>query len=303
MSGGFDNQTIVWVFSDGKRGHDAQSKGLIQALEKQINISLYSIALEKHKDGFGAWLLGDYKPGRGLRDPDILVGAGHGSHWPMLAARRCRGGKIITLMKPSLPTYWFDLCVIPEHDAPFAAKHIFTSKGALNAVTPSSQQRTNQGLILLGGPSKHYGWDEVEILNQVDELIKTRKGMRWHISSSPRTPDSLVQLLEKVEAISFHHYQRENQGWLFEQLASAGEVWVSEDSVSMVYEALTAGARVGLLSVPRESASRVSRGIDRLLEDGWVRYLPTGELMPIPVDEFNEAARCATWIREKWLEG
>ena len=41
----------------------------------------------------------------------------------------------------------------------------------------------------------------------------------------------------------------------------------------MVYEALTSGARVGILPVPRQCESRVSRGLDGLLRDGWVTGL------------------------------
>ncbi|MEZ5579448.1 MAG: ELM1/GtrOC1 family putative glycosyltransferase [Candidatus Competibacteraceae bacterium] len=87
------------------------------------------------------------------------------------------------------------------------------------------------------------------------------------------------------------------------QLARAGQVWVSADSVSMVYEALTAGAAVGMLEVPRKRSSRISRGLDKLAGAGWVTLSPTGNVSHASsaVSTFNEAERCARWIVERWF--
>ena len=84
---------------------------------------------------------------------------------------------------------------------------------------------------------------------------------------------------------------------------TAEVAWVSEDSVSMVYEALTGGARVGLLALPpRGGTGRVLRGLDRLLTDGWVtthaHWCEEGALPP-PRLGFDEAARCARLILER----
>ena len=46
------------------------------------------------------------------------------------------------------------------------------------------------------------------------------------------------------------------------QLAEA--VWVTEDSVSMLYEALTAGCKVGLIEIDRIKDDRITRQIDQL---------------------------------------
>ncbi|MEZ5600320.1 MAG: ELM1/GtrOC1 family putative glycosyltransferase [Candidatus Competibacteraceae bacterium] len=88
------------------------------------------------------------------------------------------------------------------------------------------------------------------------------------------------------------------------QLARAGQVWVSADSVSMVYEALTAGAAVGMLEVPRKRSSRISRGLDKLAGAGWVlrfRRLATSAMPQAASQAFNEAERCARWIVERWF--
>ena len=79
---------------------------------------------------------------------------------------------------------------------------------------------------------------------------------------------------------------------------------MTADSVSMVYEALTAGAAVGVLDVPQKRSSRIGRGLDRLAAEGWVTLFADwrpGLRLHRPPGVFNEAERCARWIVERWF--
>ena len=81
-------------------------------------------------------------------------------------------------------------------------------------------------------------------------------------------------------------------------------MWVTEDSVSMIYEALTSGCRVGLLPLPRNSVSRLHRAIDRLLEEGFVSAHNDRDVaaeLPSPPRTLNEADRCAGLLLKKGL--
>jgi hypothetical protein len=72
----------------------------------------------------------------------------------------------------------------------------------------------------------------------------------------------------------------------------------------MVYEALTAGAAVGVLEVPRKRSSRVSRGLERLAAESWVTpFADWRGDRPLRRSDrpFNEAERCARWIVEQWF--
>jgi hypothetical protein len=72
----------------------------------------------------------------------------------------------------------------------------------------------------------------------------------------------------------------------------------------MMYEALTANAATGVLSVPAKRASRIARGIAALSRDGLVTRFADwqgGRKLASPAVPFNEAARVAAWIGEKWL--
>ncbi|MFQ5644225.1 MAG: mitochondrial fission ELM1 family protein [Thiogranum sp.] len=291
---------IIWRFVDGKAGHDAQSRGLVTALQERFAVTAFDIPVGKGSTGFWSWLTAAYPPGRGLPVPDLLLGAGHATHWHLLAARRRWGGRIVLLMKPTLPVSCFDLCLVPEHDGLPAAANVMITRGVLNDVRPDGGHDAGTGLILLGGPTRHYRWRDDDILAQLERLVGERPLRRWLLTTSPRTPASLLQRLGDRPEFEITPYVPGNSR-LADSLAGAGEAWVTEDSVSMIYEALSAGVRVGLLKVQRNHANRVTAGVDALVQDGWVGAPGRLQLAAGPAQPLNEAQRCADWIEEHWL--
>jgi hypothetical protein len=120
----------------------------------------------------------------------------------------------------------------------------------------------------------------------------------WQLTDSRRTPNGfLEQARMRLKGLEIFSCQETSPDWLPSKLREADEVWASEDSVSMIYEALSSGARVGLLPVPRlKPDSRVLRGIDELVETGYLTpfsaWQRIGQLRPAP-EALNEAGRCA----------
>lgn len=293
--------TVVWRFSDGKAGHDAQSLGLLRALQERARISAFDIPLGQDRGGFWSGLKDRYRYAAGLPRPDLLIGAGHATHWSLLTARRRWGGRTIVLMKPSLPLSWFDLCLVPEHDGPLQAANVQFTLGVLNSIKPGPGHDADTGLIVLGGPSPHYRWDNDEILTQLTRLVSQRPLKKWTLTTSRRTPESILRtLLERTE-FRCVPYAATDSDWLPARLSEAGEVWVSEDSVSMIYEALTAGAQLGLLKVQRGRDNRITSAVDALVQRGWAGI--PGQWQPAagPDQPLHEAARCADWIKDQWL--
>ena len=241
---------------------------------------------------------------RDLSNPDLILGAGHRTHLSLLAARRMRGGKAIVLMRPTLPLFLFDLCLIPAHDAPPTRPNVQITRGALNRIQPSTTLNSSQGLLLIGGPSAHFSWDNASLCQQIAVVIATDPAVQWTLTTSRRTPPDFLEHLGGGARCAVIPVTETNPDWLPAQLTKAGQVWVTADSVSMVYEALTAGAVVGVLAVPRKQPSRISRGLEQLAAKGWVTFfsdwLRTCR-MRRPPETFNEAERCARWIIDQWF--
>ncbi len=299
---------IIWRFLDGKPGHENQTAGLVQALQVHGPVEVHDIQAPNSLAAAGAWTIWWFPWGDTLPDPDLLLGAGHATHVPLLAARRARGGRALLLMQPSLPTAWFDLCVIPLHDAPRPTENVIITQGVLNRVRPGVAKDPRQGLLLIGGPSKHHRWSEREVLEQVAQIqSRGATQQRWKLTTSRRTPASFVAALNKfadparIEVVPFENTDAE---WLPNQLAWAGTVWVTADSVSMVYEALTAGAAVGLIDIPPQPNDRIASGIQSLVDTGLVtsfsHWRSGAELRP-PKQPFSEATRVAREIMQRWF--
>jgi mitochondrial fission protein ELM1 len=106
----------LWRITDGKPGHEKQTLGLCQALLRQHEGRCFDV--DVCRQPLLNWLMGRFPAGRSLPPPDLIIGAGHHTHFAMLAARRAFGGRCVVLMRPSLPLAWFDLCLIPRHDHP-----------------------------------------------------------------------------------------------------------------------------------------------------------------------------------------
>jgi mitochondrial fission protein ELM1 len=289
----------ILMLGDGKPGHENQSLGLIEAIGRRVPIEVERLAPRRRG------LAAVFAPDLPQRRPRLIIGAGHRVHLPMLALARRTGAPCVVLMKPSLPGALFDTCIIPEHDLGNRAPgpHVIASKGALNRVPPTDGIDKFGGLILLGGPSAAHGWDEEAVTSSVREIVAQGGDRPWRITDSRRTPEgALGRLTDACPALAAYPHRKTGAEWLPLRLAEAAEVWVTEDSVSMIYESLSSGARVGLLPAPVRKHGRVTRGIERLVADGWLtrfRDWDRSRALPAPPRVLREADRCAVRVLER----
>lgn len=294
---------VIWRFLDGKPGHQQQTLGLVNAIAKLKPVDVIEFDLTQQSVGFTDWLLGRFPLG-GIckRKPDLIVGAGHATHWAVLAAKKAVGGKAIVLMKPTIPASFFDLLVIPEHDNPAERSNVLVTRGVLNPMRPA-EKIAGSLLILLGGESKHARWDNEHVLAQIEHILGAHNPeLPWCITDSRRTPEAFSQQLNERFGARFMPWQDCPKGWLAERLSVTEKVWVSEDSVSMIYESLTAGCAVGLVTLPKEqSGGRLQRGIDALMEDQLVVSFSDWQLGQVLVTGGNHLAE-ADRVAERVLD-
>jgi mitochondrial fission protein ELM1 len=292
----------IWLLGDGRTGHLNQSLGLAEAIGRKTPAQVEKLALPS-----GSTLRRIRDLGRitsELPAPDLLLGAGHRTHLPLIWLCRKTAAKTVVLMKPTLPTGLFDLCMVPRHDLTRAEPpaNVIPTIGALNKVLADPNAKRDDHLILVGGPSGQHGWDGDPLASAIGKIVGD--GSSWEITDSRRTPDGFLESLEKAAPqLTLHPHQQTGPDWLPGKLSTADSVWVTEDSVSMVCEALTAGARVGILPMPRtRKRSRVVRGLQMLVDDGYVTTLDqwraTGELTPAP-EPLAEADRCAAILLDR----
>lgn len=228
--------------------------------------------------------------------PDLIIAAGHRTHWRALYLKRRLKAPVCVLMKPTLPRWLFDFCIVPKHDGWRDSQRVFTTFGALNRVRPL-EKTLNSGLILLGGPARHAQWDSQAIAEQVRAIVAEDNQRHWTIADSRRTPEDLLAQFEDLN-VSRMPWQSCPNGWLVQALGEAARVWVTPDSVSMVYEALSGGCEVGLLDLPMRH-TRVARGMKDLIAARRVMtFAERHQPWPVP-NVLREADRAAQWLLER----
>jgi mitochondrial fission protein ELM1 len=290
---------VIWRLMDGKPGHENQTLGLIKALERLAaergmpEPVCIDMPLGDYAYTLWDWLFKRFRPGFLKPHPDFIIGAGHRTHWPMLCARRSVGGKAIALMSPTLPCVFFDWVVAPAHDG-LTGRNVIVTQGVLNAMQPASVKRPGYTVVMIGGVSKHFLWDDAQVLAQLEDIMRRHPQVR--ITDSRRTPPALRAELAKRWSVEYQPWEKCPAGWLANELAVAENAWVTEDSVSMIYEALTAGCVVGLVGLAPASSrpGRLARGIVQLRDSKQVGQFNHASVCQAA--NLNEASRVATLL-------
>ena len=268
-----------------------------------------------------------------------------------LALARLLGGRAATVMSPSiLGTAPFDFAIVPAHDFPPPGENVFVTIGAPNAIDTERlaaeaetlfsaypPHSSNRWGILIGGDDANYRISPEWAMGVVGRLAAEaeKTGADLYLTTSRRTAPETEQALETLaeRPSPFRMLflaSRDPSNPVPGILGGCSEVFCTEDSVSMVSEAATAGFRVKILRVGRKE------GLKRRLQDatallvlkGWLskRRLwgaPRFDAMleafksralateSFPWDngtkaeaserhDFNEARAAADWICREW---
>jgi mitochondrial fission protein ELM1 len=303
----------VWIFHDDRAGHISQLQGLLYALSNKTTIEPTWFEAQSIHFELTALL----KPKPSPESPGIIIGAGHSTHKDILLCARAHKAVSFVVMKPSLPQRLFDGIICPQHDGLKNNERVFNTQGPISKIPPriegTEQEERSRHLFLIGGPSKHYAWNSSALTEQIQEICNARSDIEWSLSDSPRTPKDFVKNLNalKMKNLSCYHYQDDNFGSISPALKSSAFTWVTPDSMSMIYESMTAGSPTGLLKLPatkKAEKKHFCRHIEDLLEAGpvmgfdqWRRSKTQHFYPPVPPPP-NDANRAADWLLERYQQ-
>lgn len=280
---------IVYV-SDGKAGHRSQALGLFQAMQRQqANATFEEVSINDLPIFSLIKALFFSKNTLFEQAPNFIFGVGSHTHFRVwLLGKILKKAKTVILMKPNLPIAWFDYAVIPEHDGISANSRVIVTRGALNPIRNENHHQAARVLIALGGSSKRHQWNQEKVLLSVQQIVEHNPNSEIILTTSRRTPAGFIDILKQqsfAKRLQICPVEQTPQGWIFEEMQKAEAVWVTEDSVSMIYEALTAGCRVGVIAMDRLKQDRITNSVDRLLEEKLIanvfdiNLLPEGQVL------------------------
>ena len=310
-----DKAFKIAVFYDDRIGHQKQTDGILNALSQ---LSTVDIVYKKNIvpslitsiSHFFLFFLCFFRI-RKQPNIDLIIGTGSHLHIPMLYLKRKTGAFLVCSMKPDLPfmSHFVDLAFIPVHDGIRIKENVFNTIGPPNLSQNKKQHKITKAMILIGGiDKKSHHWDSRQIVDSIKTIIEKTGERTWTISSSPRTPKDCIDMLEAFvkenPQIDFFKAEDTRKGWIEEEYNKNSIVWITADSMSMVYEAISAGCRVGVIPVKwKRKNNKFQNSLDYLLMKKLITdydtWLLDSEMPEIP--DLNEAKRCAEEIFKKWL--
>lgn len=307
----------VVCFIDGRPGHEKQTFGIVRALQRKISVKVTKIKVARRS--FFQTILGNVKlylpacsmKSQGVVKPDLLIGTGSQTHLPLLLFKQKINTPAVTCMAPDfIYRSRFELCFVPVHDGFEQKGNIVNTIGPPNCSVDREKHKNDFGLILLGGiDEKSHKWNSTGLVEKIETIVSRESAMRWLISSSPRTPEDTIAMVEKLSSlfpnVTFHNFRDTEPGWVEKQYDNSSVVWVTADSVSMIFEALTAGCKVGVIPVDwKKKSNKFMQSITFLEDKGFILPFEKWAVQKgswLQHEKLNEAQKCAEEILTRWF--
>ncbi|MBQ3758407.1 MAG: mitochondrial fission ELM1 family protein [Synergistaceae bacterium] len=304
--------------------------------DRVLKLKLFVRGLEVHGGSFSREWLKSFgvRYNRYEEGTTLFISAGSKAAPFCLALAKATHNKCAVLMTPSvLGTKSFNYAIVPKHDKPdLKSGNVITTLGAPNHIyAPSLKDIASHYFagkdleghkvvaILIGGSDANYRinsrWAK-DILTQLRDI----RDAKFLITTSRRTGEGVEETVEEIFAgnpnleYMFLYSRTPNQNSITAILGAATHVLVTEDSVSMVSEAVTAGFKVGLIRLPRTTGQikhMLGYGARRF-DDMFAEFAQRGLIEDFGTDfyfprffeayeqkhgqDFNEAKRAADWI-------
>lgn len=207
-------------------------------------------------------------------DFDLFVGAGSTSYYALKFYARRYAKPSVALMYPKGYRKDFSVIIAGAHDRPKPRANLKISPVSLSFSRPQGLYRPQRKSIgfIIGGPNSCFEMGD-EILKQVETVRAQFADCEFALTTSPRTPWVTESALAKLSWDYSVIYSREPVNPIGDFLAQCEWVFISEDSVSMISEAVSNGsASVAILSLKRKGAhNKFDDFISALVSTGHAR--------------------------------
>ena len=321
----------LWIISEGSPGHVSQSAGLAAAIGEKLPVHVRQFETRPRLKGFmRTWIRQIWmgKKGRALPDwmldkvlrlerpqpgeakPDLIISSGGRSVFAARSLSVKHGIPFVFLgeRKP-YPPDWFHTVFTPssletsQNDLrmdviPTKITPSIVKEAAANwAERPSGRLWT----MLIGGSSRSHDFKDSDWEKLAAGMIEQsrREGIRWLVTTSRRTGMELEARIRGLlppdivaDAVWWCH-QPEKRFAAY--LGAAESIWVTQDSVSMVTEAVAAGKPVVVVypkNTPFPATSFMPGYLANLEQLGLISRVPmdqTASYKPAPTTASRKA--------------
>lgn len=276
------------ILSDGKPGHVNQSVAFARLLGHDFTIcrvalvSRFAKACTYLLDRINLYLGFPYR----IADPlpqgvSAVVSAGSATYYANRVIGRTLGVPSIAIMYPGGYSPAFDLIIAQAHDAPPRRDNILTVPVNLSSPVPQGLVEKREGVttvaVIIGGPSRHFAMDGQQVRDQLERLYSLFPGADFLATTSRRTPAGVERMIVDGPFRYRVIASREQVNPIADFLAVADYVFVTEDSTSMISEAVSFGsARVEVLPLAGTGVRNKVQGMVASLADGGYLHIFDG---------------------------
>lgn len=268
------------ILSDGKPGHVNQSiafarlLGLPYEVRRVLFGNRFNKALSYLFDRLGFTATGLFKVIGELPECSAVVSAGSETYYANRALAKSLGVRSVAIMLPRGYRYDFDLIVAQQHDRPPVRDNVVALPVNLSHTEPKGLV-TREGdrpcvSLIIGGHSRHYRMDAALLDKQMQQILDLFPGADFLATTSRRTPPDVEALVDNWPLCYKVIASRQTVNPIPDFLAISDYVFVTEDSTSMISEAVSFGhANIEILPLIKNGqAGKVQRMITALEEQG-----------------------------------
>ena len=280
------------VLTDGKAGHENQSKAFARALGFDYQLVPVKFKSPFHKmlsylfDRLGirtVWLLriNDFN----ADGVQTIIGTGSGTFYAAKALARRLGAKCGVVLYPrGYDLGSFDCILAPSFDNPEKRPNVveipanlvandadFYEKGV--AAFKERYQGATDNLVgvIVGGPNKCSAMTVEWMKSRLDEIFAANKGAELCVTTSRRTPADVEALVDSYPWAYKLIYSKDHFNPIPAFVHLAKRLYVTAESTGMLSEACTFGkAEVVALDNLKPGPHKFRRFVENLRRDGYV---------------------------------
>ena len=299
--------TRVLILTDGKAGHENQSKAFVRSLGLQYDLlpvrfkSKFHKALSYILDHLGVRTMSLWTTADGEAvDPNAMdyaavVGTGSGTFYPAKSLARRLGVRCGVVLYPrGYDVKSFDCILAPEFDNPMSAPNIvkipanlvandgeFYEKGVADFRSRHEPSDRPAFAVVIGGPNACSTMSVPWIKAKLDSIFEDSKVCEHWVTTSRRTPPEVEALVDSYPWDYKLIYSKDHFNPIPAFVMLARRLYVTAESTGMLSEACTCGsAEVYALDNLNPGPHKFRRFLENLAAGGYVEGNRKVDLSP-----------------------
>ena len=304
-------QGKAMILTDGKAGHENQSKAFARALGLDFEIGAVRFRSRFHKAlsylfdriGLRTTRLWEFvpQPFDGTPTPDgipapfrpsVVIGTGSGTFYPAKSLAKSLGVKCAVVLYPrGYDIASFDCVLAPAFDRPKKADNVveipanlvasddaFYAEGVerfrehYTKSTGRGQPSGRAVAVIVGGPNKCSTMTPEWMKSELDRIFADSEGMERWVTTSRRTPPEVEAVVDSYPWDYRLLYSRDHFNPIPAFVSLAETLYVTAESTGMLSEACTSGsAAVVALDNLNPGPHKFRRFVEGLAAAGYVR--------------------------------